>query len=146
MLPTRAFEAADIRRYNRLRIAEFESIRDFLILHFHANMRGDTAYWRDLAAMPIPDSLAECITIYRRTGRVYRKADDLFTRTSWLAVMDGQGLTAEGFDPIALGVPLEAGRARLSRIAEVTRAAVQHLPVHGDFVAQHCAAPMERAV
>jgi tryptophan halogenase len=91
MLPTRAFEAADIRRYNRLMIAEFESIRDFLILHFHANARADTAYWRDLAAMPIPDTLAERIAIYRRTGRVYREADDLFTRTSWLAVMDGRG-------------------------------------------------------
>jgi tryptophan halogenase len=144
MLPTRAFEAADIRRYNRLMIAEFESIRDFLILHFHANARGDTAYWRDLAAMPIPDTLAERIAIYRRTGRVYREADELFTRTSWLAVMDGQGLTAEGFDPIALGVPLEAAKARLSRIAEVTRAAVQHLPMHGEFIARHCATRKEQ--
>ncbi|MFV3561695.1 tryptophan 7-halogenase, partial [Mycobacterium tuberculosis] len=85
---------------------------------------------------------AERIAIYRRTGRVYREADDLFTRTSWLAVMDGQGLTAESFDPIALGVPLEAARARLNRIAEVTRAAVRHLPAHGDFIARNCAAPV----
>ncbi|AXJ96738.1 MULTISPECIES: tryptophan halogenase family protein [unclassified Sphingomonas] len=143
MLPTRAFEQADIRRYNRLMTAEFESIRDFLILHFHATARDDTAYWRNLAAMRVPDSLAERIAIHRRTGRVYREADELFTRTSWLAVMEGQGLRPEGFDPIALGIPLDTARARLSRIAEVTRAAVGHLPPHADFIARHCAAPQE---
>jgi tryptophan halogenase len=51
---------------------------------------------------------------------------------------------AEGFDPIALGVPLDAARARLSRIVEVTRAAVQHLPMHGEFIARHCATRKEQ--
>jgi tryptophan halogenase len=141
MLPTRAFEPADTRRYNRLMAAEFESIRDFLILHFHATERRDTAYWRDLAAMEIPETLAERIAIYRRTGRVYREADDLFTKTSWLAVMDGQGLTAAAYDPIASGMKLDEARARMARIAQVTAAATGHMPTHGDFIARHCAAP-----
>jgi len=140
MLPTRAFEAADIRRYNRLMAAEFESIRDFLILHFHATERRDTPYWRQLAAMPIPDSLAERIAIYDRTGRVFREADELFTKTSWLAVMDGQGLHPGAYDPIAAGIPIEELRARLDRIATVTRVAVGHIPAHADFIARHCAA------
>ncbi|MGR6329369.1 tryptophan halogenase family protein [Sphingomonas sp. XXL09] len=144
MLPTRGFEPADIRRYNRLMVAEFESIRDFLILHFHASERDDSDYWRDLAAMPIPDSLAERTAIYRATGRVYREADELFTRTSWLAVMDGQGLRARGFDPIAAGMPAEAARARLERIAAVTQAAVGHMPAHQDFIARHGAAGIAR--
>ncbi|MFE8584217.1 tryptophan halogenase family protein [Sphingomonas sp. NCPPB 2930] len=140
MLPTRSFEAADIRRYNRLMAAEFESIRDFLILHFHATERRDTPYWRQLAAMPIPDSLAERIAIYNRTGRVFREGDELFTKTSWLAVMDGQGLHPGAYDPIAAGIPIEELRARLDRIAAVTHAAVGHIPVHADFIARHCAA------
>ena len=140
MLPTCAFEAADIRRYNRLMAAEFESIRDFLILHFHATERCDTPYWRQLAAMPIPDPLAERIAIYNRTGRVFREGDELFTKTSWLAVMDGQGLHPGTYDPIAAGIPIEELRARLDRIATVTRAAVGHIPAHADFIARHCAA------
>ncbi|WP_028965000.1 tryptophan halogenase family protein [Sphingomonas phyllosphaerae] len=140
MLPTRAFEPADTRRYNRLMVAEFESIRDFLILHFHATERRDTAYWRDLAAMPIPETLAERLAIHARTGRVYREADELFTKTSWLAVMNGQGLTADGYDPLAAGMALDEVRARLQRIAAVTQAAIGHMPAHADFIARHCAA------
>jgi len=140
MLPTRAFEAADTRRYNRLMAAEFESIRDFLILHFHATERRDTPYWRQLATMPIPDSLAERIAIYNRTGRVFREGDELFTKTSWLAVMDGQGLHPGTYDPIAAGIPIEELRARLERIATVTCAAVGHIPAHADFITRHCAA------
>jgi len=140
MLPTRAFEPADTRRYNRLMAAEFESIRDFLILHFHATERRDTAYWRELAAMPIPETLAERLAIHARTGRVYREADELFTKTSWLAVMDGQGLVAGGYDPLAAGMAIDEVRTRLQRIADVTQAAIGHMPAHADFIARHCAA------
>jgi len=140
MLPTRRFEPADIRRYNRLMTAEFESIRDFLILHFHATERADSAYWRDLGAMSVPESLQERMRIYAETGRIFREADDLFTKTSWLAVMEGQGLRARSYDPLAEAMPLEEAHARLERIAAVTRAAVQHMAPHGDFIAKHCAA------
>jgi len=140
MLPTRAFEPADTRRYNRLMTAEFESIRDFLILHFHATERADTDYWRDLAAMSVPDSLKERMQIYAETGRIFREADDLFTKTSWLAVMDGQGLRARSYDPLAGAMPLDEARARLDRIATVTKAAAQHMTPHGEFIARYCTA------
>jgi tryptophan halogenase len=140
MMPTKAFEPADIRRYNRLMTAEFESVRDFLILHFHATERDDTAYWRELAAMEIPESLRERMRIYAETGRVFREADDLFTKTSWLAVMDGQGLRAASYDPLAAAMPLDEAQARLSRIAAVTKAAAGHIPMHADFIRANCAA------
>jgi len=140
MLPTRRFEPADIRRYNRLMTAEFESIRDFLILHFHANERDDTPYWRELGAMAVPEALQERMRIYAATGRIFREADDLFTKTSWLAVMEGQGLRAQSYDPLASAMPLEEARARLARIATVTAAAVPHMPTHADFIARNCAA------
>ena len=137
MLPTRAFEPADTRRYNRLMTTEFDSIRDFIILHFHATGRRDTAYWRHLADMPIPDTLAERIAIYNRTGRVFRETDELFTKTSWLAVMDGQGLLASSYDPIGAALPLAEARAALDRIGQVTAAAARHMPSHQDFIDRH---------
>ncbi len=140
MMPTRAFEAADTRRYNRLMIAEFEAIRDFLILHFHATERDDSDYWRRLRTMAIPDTLAERLRIYQATGRIFREADDLFTKTSWLAVMDGQGLRARGYDPLAAAMPIDEAAARLERIAQVTAAATQRIPTHGDFIRANCSA------
>lgn len=140
MLPTRCCEPADIARYNRLMTTEVESIRDFIILHFHVSARRDSRYWRDLADVAMPDTLRERIAIYRRTGRVFREADELFTKTSWLAVMDGQGLEAGGYDPIAAGMPMPEIAARLERIAAVSAEAARRMPTHEAFIAAHCAA------
>jgi tryptophan halogenase len=131
-----------VRRYNRLMAAEFDGIRDFIILHFHATARDDTPYWDHVRTMTVPDTLAERLAEYRATGRVYREADDLFTRTSWLAVLDGQGVRAAGHDPLAMAMPLDEARERLARIAAVTAAAAGRMPAHGAFIAAHCAAPI----
>lgn len=140
MLPGRDPDPAMVRRYNRLMAAEFDGIRDFVILHFHATARDDTPYWDHVRTMAVPDTLADRIAEYRATGRVYREADDLFTRTSWLAVLDGQGVRATGHDPLAMAMPLNEARDRLARIAAVTAAAAGRMPAHGAFIAAHCEA------
>jgi tryptophan halogenase len=140
MLPTKAFEPADARRYNRLMAADFDNVRDFLVLHFHVTQRDDTPYWRELAAMTPPDSLAERLAIHRATGRIFRESDELFTKTSWLAVMEGQEVGARDDDPLALAVPHDVAAARLARIAELAGQAVERMPTHGDFIAAHCLA------
>ncbi len=137
MLPTRAFEAADRRRYNRLMAEEYEDIRDFIILHFHATERDDTPYWRGLRDMELPETLQDRLAIYRATGRIYREGEALFTKTSWLAVMDGQGLSPRGFDPVALGMPADEAAARLAHIALVTRKSLELMPDHDAFLRQH---------
>ncbi|WP_010543293.1 tryptophan halogenase family protein [Sphingomonas elodea] len=134
MLPVGGGTPADIRRYNRLMATEFETIRDFLILHFHATSRGDTDYWRRLRTMAVPDALAERLEIYRASGRLYREADELFSKTSWLAVLHGQGIDPRGYDPIADGMPRDEAEARLARIAEVTGLAASRMPSHAAFL------------
>ena len=140
MLPTRAFEPADTRRYNRLMVEDYDDIRDFIILHFNATARSDTSYWDTVRTMPIPETLAERLRIYRATGRVFRDADALFSKTSWLAVMDGQGLRAAGHDPLADAIPHDEAVQRLARMAGVTAAAAQRMPSHEQFIARHCLA------
>ncbi|MDR6625816.1 tryptophan 7-halogenase [Caulobacter segnis] len=142
MLPTKAFEPADARRYNRLMAADFENVRDFLVLHFHVTQRDDTAYWRDLRAMDPPDSLAERLAIHGATGRIFRETDELFTKTSWLAVLEGQEASVLGEDPLALSVSREVAAARLARIAEQAGEAVARMPGHADFIAAHCQASL----
>ncbi|WP_332786109.1 tryptophan halogenase family protein [Sphingomonas sp. PB1R3] len=137
MLPTTAFEAADRRRYNRLMAEEYEDIRDFIILHFHATDRDDTCYWRDLRTMTVPESLQDRLDIYCATGRIHREGEALFTKTSWLAVMDGQGVSPRGFDPIALGMAGDEAAARLAHIATVTRKSLELMPDHDAFLRQH---------
>lgn len=140
MLPTKACEPADARRYNRLMAADFENVRDFLVLHFHVTQRDDTPYWRELRAMDLPDSLAERLAVFRATGRIFRETDELFTKTSWLAVLDGQEAEVVDEDPLALAVAPDVAAARLARIADLAGEAVARMPSHADFIAAHCAA------
>ena len=120
--------------------AEFENIRDFLVLHFHLTERNDTPYWNALRTMEVPASLAERLEIYRASGRVFREPDELFTKTSWLAVMEGQSAGAVDEDPLALTVPDDQAAAYLARIAANAAAAVSAMPTHADFIAAHCRA------
>ncbi|WP_306345339.1 tryptophan 7-halogenase [Xanthomonas graminis] len=90
--------------------------------------------------MPIPDSLAERLQIFAHSGRVFREADGLFSKTIWLAVMQGQGLSARGFDPLAAAMPDAEAAARLQRVAAAMATAVERMPAHADFIRAHCAA------
>src|SRR3546814_11716433 len=79
----------------------YEDVRDFIILHYKATQRDDTPFWRHVAAMDIPDSLARRIELWRLHGRIFRESAELFGATSWIAVMLGQNIWPARYDPVA---------------------------------------------
>ena len=140
LFPDRSFKQADIDRYNRMTALEVEQVRDFIILHYNATRRSDTPFWDYCRTMDVPDTLKEKYRIFESYGRVFRDNDELFNDTSWYAVMVGQGLTAEGHDPVADLLPLDETRRRLAQIREVMRNSADRMPSHAAFIADHCAA------
>ncbi len=132
--PDTGFAAADIDHYNRLSQLEFERVRDFVVLHYHATERADTPLWRQVAAMEIPETLRQKIDQFRSRGRVFRFDDELFQETSWIAVLLGQGIRPERPDPITEVLPLEVTRERLHRLRSIIREGVERLPTHDDFI------------
>ena len=82
-------------QYNREVQLEAETIRDFIILHYHLTQRDDSPYWDHYRTMKIPDSLAHRMAIFKENGYVWLDDVGLFRVDSWVQVMMGQALTPE---------------------------------------------------
>jgi tryptophan halogenase len=146
LFPDRTFNPGEVEEYNRLSILSFERIRDFLILHYHANARSDEAMWRECRAMSIPDTLRRKIELFRASGRFFRDDDELFVETNWIAVLLGQGVWPERYDPLVDAVDIEAVRGTLARMRALMRSTAESLPSHRTFIEKHCAAAVPNPV
>ena len=120
--------------------ANFEYVRDFLILHYHATERDDSGFWDYVRTMPIPGKLERNIRQFRYRGRFFGAREDLFTITSWVAVMVGQNIVPEGYDPVVDGVPDEQIVEMMADIRNVYREAADRMPPHGAFIDKFCKA------
>jgi tryptophan halogenase len=139
MLPLRAVSERDRMEFNEQSELDFVQIRDFLILHYKATNRRDSAFWRQCADMPIPDSLAHRIDLFRETGRVFRKSDELFAENSWIQVMMGQGIMPLSYHPITRKLRDDELDKFLAHLREQVARTVGGLPRHEDYIARYCA-------
>ena len=126
--------------FNRLTGKEYARIRDFLILHYNATTRDDSAFWNYCRTMAVPDSLTEKVELFRQNGQIFREDDELFTETSWAAVMMGQGIQMGGHNAMADGLKDAATQKEMDGIEQSIRYVVQHMPAHGDYLKQYCPA------
>ncbi|MBA4165282.1 MAG: tryptophan halogenase [Erythrobacter sp.] len=141
LFPDREMSSLLAREYNAQTTAEYERVRDFLVLHYKANQRGDAELWRYCAAMDIPDSLQYKIDHFRNYGVLVADERELFNNPSWIAVYLGQGIVprrAPAITAMRPGVPVAD---RLRAISLAMDEAVAAMPDHDAFIAQHCASP-----
>jgi tryptophan halogenase len=109
-------------RFDQLLEREMADVRDFLILHYRETAGRTEPLWRHCQEMAIPDTLATKLDIYRRTGRLMLDPDALFRDASWFAVLTGQGVRAEDWNPM-----LDVGSAEDNiRHVEAVRAAIRN--------------------
>jgi tryptophan 7-halogenase len=141
LLPDAAMSPLLAREYNAQTAIEYERIRDFLILHYKASTRDDSALWRYTAAMPIPDSLQYKIDHFREHGMLVADERELFANPSWIAVYLGQGITPARAPALAAMRSQVPVAERLAAIRSAMDEAVAAMPSHAEFVARHCPAP-----
>ncbi len=141
LFPRREIKTVDVDYYNEQTLLEYERVRDFLILHYHATTRDDSEFWNYVRTMPIPDFLQQKYDFYQQTGRIFREGDELFNETSWLAVLQGQEIQARSYHPVADVLSDQELSARMENIHNVVENSCAHMPSHGDYIRQHCAAP-----
>lgn len=140
LLPDAGFDPAGIAEFNRQTDFEYERIRDFIILHYKATARDDTAFWRYCRDMEVPDTLQRKMDLFAANGRVFREDEELFAEESWIQVFLGQGVIPRGYDPL---VDLKSDAeivTFLDNVEGVIRKCVAIMPEHGDYVARTCPA------
>jgi tryptophan halogenase len=144
LFPVQCFSALDVKEYNRLTTLEYDRIRDFLILHYKATARNDSPFWDYCRQMDVPDTLRDKIELFRRCGRLAMLDEEHFGEDSWLAVLLGQNVHPQVYDPLADVLEVDDVRAALSRMWSAIHEAVDTLPTHRAFIEAHCqAAAME---
>jgi tryptophan halogenase len=139
--PHQGFDAADIAEYNAMTLWEYERIRDFLVLHYKATTRSDSAFWDHCRTMPIPDTLQCKMDLFASNGRIFRDGEELFADVSWLQVMVGQRHLPRGHHPFADLLPESEVAAYLAHVQAVVAKCVNVMPTQAEFIAAHCAAP-----
>ncbi|MGL6042294.1 MAG: tryptophan halogenase family protein [Sandaracinobacteroides sp.] len=144
-LPAGAPDERAIAEYNRQTAFEMECIRDFIILHYKATERRDSAFWRDCAAMQVPESLKERIDLFREAGRIFRNGSELFTEVGWVQVLLGQGVLPEGWHPLAEQLTVAELGEFLELQAQTCRDRARRMSGHDQFLAANCAATDARA-
>lgn len=145
MLPNGELCQQDIDEFNDQQLTDMVQIRDFLVLHYKATDRRDSPFWRQCASMDVPPTLTHKMELFRETGRVFRKNEELFAENSWVQVMLGQGLMPQSYHPIAGKLSEEELSRMLGGLRENVAKTVDGLPRHEDYVARYCGAQTEPA-
>jgi tryptophan halogenase len=135
LFPLGPIRDSDTAEFNTLVDMEYDRIRDFLILHYHATTRDDSSFWNHVRTMEVPASLGEKMELFRRAGRISKYSDGLFFEPSWLAVYIGQGIIPNGWDQRADDFRADQLRSALDRLRGRVADAVRGAPDHAAFLA-----------
>jgi tryptophan halogenase len=137
LFPGKGVSAVIIDEYNRQLTREFEQVRDFLIAHYNVTLRDDSPFWNHVRTMDIPDSLAHKMDLFKAAGRVFRNEDELFSKPSWTAVLLGQNVIPDTYDPIVGGLPEGAIAHSLSSMRQAMTRATEAMPTHTDYLQRY---------
>lgn len=143
LFPERDMSPLISEEYNALTSAEYERIRDFLILHYCATERDDSPLWTYCSNMQIPDRLAYKIKHFRDYGMVVSDERELFGNPSWIAVYLGQNIVpvrAPAMARLRRAVPVGE---RMAAIRSAIREAVDAMPSHEAFIDSYCRSDLQ---
>ncbi len=124
--------------FNRLVDDEYDRVRDFLILHYHANARSKGELWTYTREMAVPDSLSTKLEQFRRRGYLMRHSHGLFSSDSWLAVLAGQSVLPRGYHRLADHMDTATLTEHLNRLRERIGSTVGSMPSHEAFIQDYC--------
>ena len=142
LFPRDGIDQSLVDIYNDIGRAEAEHIRDFIILHYHANQR-DEPMWKQCREMEVPESLALRMRAWRERAHAWQLGEELFRVDSWTHVMLGQGLVPRQHHPLAQTMSDPDLRRFLGSIRKSIAEAVSQMPPQQEFIDRYCKASPE---
>ncbi|MBA3512215.1 MAG: tryptophan 7-halogenase [Sphingomonas sp.] len=94
---SQGMEEAARSRFNDATARRYEGIRDYIVCHYRTQLRRDTDYWRDAAAMTeLSDSLKGIISAWFSGGELDREVAEqdiggYYSAVSWHCMLAGYG-------------------------------------------------------
>lgn len=125
-------------QYNREVKLEAETVRDFIILHYHLTERDDSSFWNYYRTMEIPESLVHRMALFKENGYAWADDVNLFRVDSWVQVMMGQGLIPEQHHQGSRVIPTQGLKDQMSALRKMIENSVAQLPEHADFIKKYC--------
>ena len=134
------FDPRIVEAYNRWIEMEYDRVRDFLILHYHATERDDAEIWNYCRTMDVPDTLKHKMELFRTRAHVITYKDGLFLEPSWLAVYFGQRVMPTAWDPLTDAMDAAELQRQLQTVRDQVQSSVMRMTPHEEFLAKYCPA------
>lgn len=132
------------REYNRRMVADYEEVRDFIVLHYCTSRRDDSPFWQWCRSIELPESLQERIELFAAHGTLREGVDELFRSSSWQSVFEGMGVRPRTHCPRVANVDYAHIEATLTSAQAAIRGMVARLPTHGEFLQRQLAGTAAR--
>jgi Tryptophan halogenase. len=139
LFPSKNIESCLSDEFNRAMLLEYESVRDFIVLNYHATERDDSPFWDYCRQMGIPQELKEKIDLYKRRGYIIEQQQALFLIPSWLAIYTGQHLVPEKVDPRVAGFDLPKLAERAAELKQQIIDALDKMASNNEELLRNCA-------
>jgi tryptophan halogenase len=132
--PDRGFHPSLADEFNRRMSRQYESVRDFIVMHYKLTQRTDTEFWKHCAAMPIPEALQHQIELFKSSGQVAILDPDGFLEPSWVSLFMGLGLRPQSRDRFVDQVDEENLRTHFLRHRAAIAQTADRMPDHGAYI------------
>lgn len=86
-------------QFNTRMSIEYESIRDFIILHYVTSQRSDTDFWRSCRSLEIPESIVSRLELFKERGELGVFEHGLFTDANWQVLLTGMKIIPRSYHP-----------------------------------------------
>lgn len=140
VFPHHGIDESLVQFYNQDSKTEFETIRDFIILHYHVNERHGEPFWDHMRHLQVPERLAQKIALFRQNGHVFNDHNDIFRDASWIQVMLGQGVLPRDYHPSVNAIPDAVLLQTMAQVQQAKQQPLTQMLAHDEFLRRYTAA------